>query len=229
MLFETANDRTAASITAARHLHAAASIDVADTDCAALVLSGGSTPLECYRHLARLDLPWPKIAVTLSDERWVAPSDAASNAGMLTRELFTGQASEATFVPLWRDAPSPDDVVKDIAADVAARLPRPYSAVLLGMGNDGHFASLFPDADNLAAGLDPTNRAICQVVRTNASPVPRISLTLTTLLDCREVVLLIFGAEKRAVLEAAAEGDLQVPVAALLHQDRKPVRVIWAP
>ena len=229
MLLEVAANRSEASETAARHLHAAVVNDIAENRRASLVLSGGTTPLECYQHLSSLDTPWQDVAVTLSDERWVPPSDPQSNAGMLTQTLFVDAAAAATFVPLWVDKPAPEDAITDVAAAIDRQLPRPYSAVLLGMGNDGHFASLFPDAENLANGLDLDSQAICLAARTAASPVPRISLTLATLINCRELVLLIFGTEKRAVLDAAAAGESALPIAALLNQESKPVRVIWAP
>ncbi|MEM1262894.1 MAG: 6-phosphogluconolactonase [Pseudomonadota bacterium] len=229
MVLEVATDRLEASETAARHLHAAVVNDIAENHRASLVLSGGSTPLECYRHLGNLEVPWRNVAITLSDERWVPPSDSQSNAGMLAQSLFVNDAANATFVPLWTDKPMPEDALTEIATAIDEQLPRPFSAVLLGMGSDGHFASLFPDAENLANGLDLNTPAICLAARTAASPVPRISLTLATLINCRELVLLIFGTEKRAVLEAAAAGESELPIAALLTQDSKPVRVIWAP
>jgi 6-phosphogluconolactonase len=97
------------------------------------------------------------------------------------------------------------------------------------MGEDGHFASLFPDFEDLEEALDPESRDQCVMVRTAGSPYLRISLTLSALLDSNSIVLLFFGQAKRRVFEAAAAGASNYPVAALLAQDTVPVTVIWAP
>ena len=100
---------------------------------------------------------------------------------------------------------------------------------MLGMGADGHFASLFPDADNLATGLDVDAPVACIPVRTEASPYDRISLTLSALSRSDEVVLLFFGDDKREVYERAKDVGNGYPVSRLLVQKRAPVHVYWAP
>ncbi len=108
-------------------------------------------------------------------------------------------------------------------------MAQPFSASLLGMGEDGHFASLFPDFDGLQKALDPDNKAACTMVQTAGSPHLRISLTLSALLNSLHIVLLIFGEAKRLVFEAAKAGDSKYPIEALLHHSREPLTVIWAP
>ena len=93
------------------------------------------------------------------------------------------------------------------------------------MGNDGHFASLFPDAENLSVGLNLENDASTLSINTSASPHPRLTMTLSRLVHSREIILLIFGEDKREVLEAP--GGL--PIAYLLQQHQCPVTVLWAP
>ena len=105
----------------------------------------------------------------------------------------------------------------------------PFAGALLGMGTDGHFASLFPDAENLDDGLDPEFATLCIPVRTTASPYPRISLTLSALSRSDEIVLLIFGEEKWQVLQDALSSAKTYPVSRLLTQERAPVQVCWAP
>jgi 6-phosphogluconolactonase len=100
---------------------------------------------------------------------------------------------------------------------------------LLGMGEDGHFASLFPDADNLQEGLDVDSPQLCIPVHTAASPHPRASLTLSALSRADEIILLIFGDAKRDVYEAASKSTNGSPVSHLLRQKRAPVHVYWAP
>ena len=97
------------------------------------------------------------------------------------------------------------------------------------MGADGHFASLFPDARNLATGLDLESEKLCLPVKTQASPHMRISLTLAALSRSDSIVLLFFGEDKRAVYEAAQISHDQYPVSRLLLQKRAPVHTFWAP
>ena len=107
---------------------------------ALIALSGGSTPEPVYRQLGKAPLNWNSVTVTLADERFVPPEAADSNAGLLDRSLFAGAADEARFLPLWSAADHPSDAA--LRADQALQtLVRPYDAVVLGMGADGHTAS----------------------------------------------------------------------------------------
>jgi 6-phosphogluconolactonase len=115
-----------------------------------------------------------------------------------------------------------------VLQDLLPALPMPFACALLGMGADGHFASLFPDATNLAAGLDVDGAAWCIPVVTAASEYARISLTLAAILRSKLIVLLFFGDEKREVYARARAKSPGFPVTSLLAQDRTPVRVFWA-
>ncbi len=108
-------------------------------------------------------------------------------------------------------------------------VPFPFACSMLGMGADGHFASLFPDADNLATGLDLESTTLCLPIETQASPYSRVSLTLAALSRSDEIVLLFFGEDKRAVYEDARNCNDQFPVSRLLLQTRAPVHTYWAP
>ncbi|MEM7002946.1 MAG: 6-phosphogluconolactonase [Pseudomonadota bacterium] len=200
-------DRLSASRAAALMLHEALAAKLAQADNAVLVVSGGATPLECFAHLAQAPLPWERIVVSLTDERCVAVDHADSNQGMLKRHLFIGAAARARY-----QAP------QDLEAEQ-------FAAVLLGMGSDGHFASLFADAENLVQGLDLTNTQATLPVSTAASPHQRISMSLARLLNSERVLLLAFGQEKLAVLDNPAD----TPVAHLLQQNSVSVEVLWAP
>ena len=174
---------------------------------ASLALAGGSTPAPVYRRLAQADLDWPKVTVILTDERKVAPDHPDSNARMLRQTLLTGPAAEAAFAPLTEPA-------------VAGLTP--FDGVLLGMGEDGHFASLFPGNRALAAGLSGDALVVDVPAGEPAPPQPRSSLTLKALTGAASPLLLVTGAAKRAVLEAA-DG---LPVAALI--DAVHPRILWA-
>jgi len=184
---------------------------------ATFLASGGRTPEPVYDMLARADLPWDKVRVTLTDERWVDPHSADSNERMVRDRLLIERAAAATFVPLKSAHPTP----KAAASEAERRLGGALLAdvVLLGMGEDGHVASLFPggpvEAEGLVVGVEPAQPAPAQA---------RLSLTMQSLQPRRLSVLLISGEAKRRVLE---EGS-GLPIHALLSRTRAPVRVLWS-
>ncbi len=195
---------------------------------ASLVVSGGTTPARCFEELAAMPLDWHRTHIVLSDERWVPPDDEASNERLVRDALLKGPALPARLMPVF-------SMTKGIAArcdeiDQQIRVgPFPFACVLLGMGEDGHFASLFPDAENLEQGLDVNGEQLCIPVTTEASPHPRVSLTLAALARSDAIVLLMFGDGKREVYEQAKGKASKLPVAHLLKQKKAPVHVYWAP
>ena len=195
---------------------------------ASLVVSGGSTPGPCFAQLSTKPLDWSRVTVVPSDERWVPAEDPASNEGLIRRQLLQDKAAPAQLLPFYREGIEAEEAPLVIEPDLRAA-PRPFSATLLGMGEDGHFASLFPDFPGLPEALDPGGAARCVMVQTGGSPHRRISLTLSALLDSRAIVLLMFGEAKRRVIEAANRGGSSYPVEALLHHARCPLGVMWAP
>lgn len=221
-------DRAEASRTAADLLGGALAARLKQGNGASLVVSGGSTPGECFDLLACRPLDWERVTVLPSDERWVPASSPDSNEALVRRRLLRARAAAGGFLPLYRDGLAPDDAPATVARDIAD-LPPPHAAVMLGMGADGHFASLFPDYDGLDAALDLAGPPGCVAVRTAGSPHVRISLNLPALLSTDTLVLLFFGADKRAVYEAACAGGSGYPVEALLAQSQVPVQVVWAP
>jgi 6-phosphogluconolactonase len=167
---------------------------------------------------------WPKLVVAQVDERWVAPDHPDSNARLIRDNLLQGPAAEAHFLPMKNDAKSA--AAGQPACEAALRaLPLPFDAILLGMGDDGHTASLFPDAHELHEGL--TRDALCLAVTPPAAPHERMSLSLAGLLDSRLIVLQIAGAAKESVYRRALEeGPVEkMPIRAVLRQQRVPVEV----
>jgi len=196
----------------------------------ALVVTGGTSPGAVYDRLSRLDLDWRDVTVTLSDERWVDAASPLSNERLVRDRLLTGPAASARLLPL--KAGGADPTADASAVEPCLRALLPWSAVLLGMGEDGHIASLFPGDPDLPGRLDPDGHGLCVGVPVAglAPFVPRLSLTLRALLTTSLVVLLISGEAKRELLRrVAAEPAFDPPVAAILRQDRTPVRVLWAP
>lgn len=184
---------------------------------ASLVGTGGRSPGAIYDRLAQSGLDWARVNVTLSDERCVAADDAASNQKAVRARLLTGRAAKAHFIPLW---PEPDPAV------LAAL--RPFDAVMLGMGEDGHVASLIPGDPGLEDGLTTPDATRLVPAGLGKPPVPRITLTLSALLDARAIFLLIAGETKRGVVQRALAGE-DLPVGRLIARTTAPIRVLWTP
>jgi 6-phosphogluconolactonase len=197
---------------------------------ASLVVSGGNTPGGMYRRLARHALDWSRLVVTLADERWVSTDDKDSNEHMVRATLLRSGAARARFIGLKNGASGP---VEGAAAAWAAlrEMPRPFDAVLLGMGDDGHTASLFPGSPNLAAALDPLAPPGCVAVQPPVAAHARLSLNLAALLQSRRIFVQIIGAHKwQAYAAACADGPPSaMPIRAILRQDAVPVEVHWCP
>lgn len=193
-----------------------------------LVVSGGTTPRDCFANLSRLPLDWSRVTIVPSDERWVEPHCDSSNEHLIHTRLMLGPASAARLLSFYRPELDVAEAPEVLEAELE-QLPRPFACSLLGMGEDGHFASLFPDFDGLADALNPVSARQCLMVKTAGSPYLRISLSLSALLNTSLIVLLIFGEGKRRVFEAAVQRGTAYPAEALLSQQQVPVRAIWAP
>ena len=224
-LFDT---REQASTAAAERIAAALSRRLEQQKGASLVVSGGTTPVGCFAALSQTDLDWRRVGVLPSDDRWVPADHADSNEKLIRETLLVDKASDAELLPFYAADVTVEKQAALLDEDIRF-VPFPFACSLLGMGADGHFASLFPDADNLEAGLDLESATLCVPIRTAASPHARISLTLAALSRSDEIILLFFGDEKRAVYERAKDGDDQYPVTRLLRQKRAPVHLYWAP
>jgi 6-phosphogluconolactonase len=203
---------------------------IAARGLASLVVSGGKSPVKLFELLRAETLDWSRVCIALADERWVDPADPGSNERLVRDVLLQGSAAAARFQGLKNGAPTPDMGAVS-AWETFARVPRPFDAVVLGMGDDGHTASLFPGSPNLPSALNPFAAAGCVGMRAPVAPQPRLSLNLSALLDSRRMVILITGAAKwRTYLAASAAGpELDMPVRAVLRQTRVPVEVMWSP
>lgn len=195
---------------------------------ASMIVSGGTAPRPLFRALRLLPVPWYLVTIVPSDERWVPVDDNDSNEGMIRRELLSGEPGFAHFVSLYRRDSGAPESLPALRASLA-EVRRPFDAVVLGMGADGHTASLFPDSPDICQAL--RSDAECVVQKIPGLPHSRVSLTMRSLLDAHEINLLFFGAAKRAVYEESLRpGPIEeYPVRALVQQDRVPVNVYWAP
>jgi 6-phosphogluconolactonase len=195
---------------------------------ASLVVSGGRSPALMFAHLARHALDWPRVQITLADERWVGSDDPASNEALLRATLLRGAAAQAHLVGLKNAAATPAAGAAEAWAAIGA-MPRPFDVLVLGMGDDGHTASLFPSSAGLAAALEESAPPGCLEMRAPTAPHARLSLNLAALLDSRRICIQIRGAQKWQVYQRArgAGAVAELPIRAILRQPRVPVDVYW--
>jgi 6-phosphogluconolactonase len=199
---------------------------------ALLALAGGRTPMPIYRQLATRAIDWSKVVVMPTDERCVPHDHPACN----LREMRTAFAAAAgvRFEPLTTADGEPEPSQRQ-AREMLTRHPQPFDAVVLGMGNDAHTASLFPGAANLAPALDSGNAIdACRMdpdPLPAEAPFPRITLTVARLLRARSLHLVITGEGKHEVLRRAqaSHDPLRHPIAALLHAPEAMVHIHWSP
>jgi 6-phosphogluconolactonase len=197
--------------------------DLATTGRAGLAVSGGRSPVPLFDALSAAALPWNDVHISLVDERYVAPDHPDSNELLVRTHLLKGKASAAAFTGLVREG---EDIGKAVArANLSAG---EITLAILGMGGDGHTASLFPGAPQLEQALDTgrTDRYI-QVSPPNA-PHERISMTLAALLQARHIMLAITGAEKRDIYRQASQKTTPaMPVSYVIAQTGVPLDVYW--
>jgi len=203
---------------------------ITDNGQASLAVSGGSTPVELFKQLSGLDIPWQDVVITLVDERWVEPADNDSNEHLVRTHLLKNRAADATFVGMKNEAATAGAGEKECEQrlhDIA----RPFDVLILGMGGDGHTASLFPGAEKLAAATDMNSGRTCMGIAPVTAPHERMTLTLPAILDSRQIILHITGEGKKQVLDKAMQDGptRDMPIRFILRQQTTPVTVYWAP
>ncbi len=192
---------------------------------ACLAVSGGHSPIALFEALSQEDIAWAGVHVRLVDERFVPPASADSNEHLVRAHLLQGRARAAEFTGLVSDSANIERSVQQANLDVR----RPDLAIL-GMGDDGHTASLFPRARQLAEGLDRHRSSRYLHVTPPTAPHERISMTLPALLGARQLILTISGAQKRTIFETARRAaNPDYPVSYVLNQDITPIDVYWHP
>lgn len=197
---------------------------------ASLAVSGGSTPGLFFDALSTRDLDWEKVDVTLVDERFVPPDHPRSNHALVAARLLQNRAAKARFVPLYHPA-ADAEAAAHLAAAATDQLSKPFDVVILGMGNDGHTASFFPGGNHLQAAIDARQTQPVLTMEAEGAGETRLTFTLSRLSHARLLALHIEGAEKRSVLEKAADGrdEAEMPVRAMLRRAGTEIEIYWAP
>lgn len=200
---------------------------------AVLSVSGGKSPVALFEALRVIDIDWSCVRVTLVDERCVPSSHPDSNALLVKTHLLQDLAAKAQLIGMVPSASEPLDTPEALADAARTALTAAGTAdvLVLGMGTDGHTASLFPDAPNLADALDVHNTQSCVAIElTNPpanAPYARITQTLAQILSARHIVLPLSGADKLHTLQHAwPHATPQLPISFVLQQSQTPV-ALW--
>ncbi|MCJ7602204.1 MAG: 6-phosphogluconolactonase [Desulfobulbaceae bacterium] len=233
--FQGFQDNDGLAVDLARYIASLLQGAMAKRGSASLVVSGGSTPVPFFQALSLANIPWAKVIVTLADERWVDPSDNDSNERLVRRHLLQNRAASAKFWGLKTEDASAQEGEMNCEKRILS-IPRPFDVLVLGMGDDGHTASLFPGAADLPRATDMNCGRLCMAIRPLSANHDRMTITLPALIDCRKIILHITGKEKLKVFEKAlaaaplSEDVLnKMPVRYVLARAKSPVTVYWAP
>ncbi len=200
---------------------------------ATFMVSGGSSPAPIYKRLSEADLDWKNVYIGLVDERWVDIEHDKSNEAFISETLLKNNAADAHLVGMKNAAASAAEGLSE-CEQAYQHLAQPFDVTILGMGPDGHTASLFPHASGLTGSLETND--LCAVINANESAVTgsftqRMTLSLQGILQTRHLMLLISGEEKLSTYRNALAGTdvAEMPVRAVLQQEQVTVSVYWAP
>ena len=196
---------SALDIELAEKVAALLAADIQARGKASLVVSGGRTPMGFFHLLSQQLLDWSSVTVTLADERWVDADHQDSNEKLVRENLLINEAHQAQFISLKSAAENAVDAESECEQALASA--GQFTVVILGMGDDGHTASLFPGTEALALGLDMNSGRTAIAVTPTAAPHQRMSMTLPRLLNAGQVIIHISGSSKQDVLLAAQNGD----------------------
>lgn len=174
---------------------------------ATLIIPGGNTPRHYLPALAQHPLPWERITITLSDERWVDTDDLQSNENLARQHLLAHLSTTVTFVGLKTRHTDPFAALDDIHQRLS-HIPLPPNLTVLGLGEDGHIASLFP-------GLQPETATSRHCIATTPPIAPslRVSLSLDLLASSEHIALVVTGENKRRLIDRLDEKpDTSLPI-----------------
>ncbi|XQW86802.1 6-phosphogluconolactonase [Thalassotalea piscium] len=195
---------------------------------ASIAVSGGSTPKGFFNALSKKDLPWSDITITLADERWVDMDSADSNTRLVHEHLLQNKAVSAKFFHLKQGEQLSQETLADLNLAAKSTL-LPLDVLILGMGEDGHTASLFPCSDQIDECLAKSTSPLLRV-QPKTAPHERITFSFIYLKQSKNTFLHISGLNKKAVLEKAIAGTdyREMPIRAFIQDPDINTQVYWA-
>ncbi len=198
-----------------------------ETGRASLLVSGGNTPKSLFAVLNTKPIDWSKVDIALVDDRWVGLDDSASNEAMVRSVLLQNNAAKANFIGMKTAHENAFDAVESVKHNLIA-LKQPFDVVILGMGEDGHTASIFPCSEQLDEGL--TTSELLLATEPQTAPHQRMTFSKSALFNAKQFYLHLVGSNKEIVLnKVAAEPDeRKAPISAFLNQSKVPMRIMFA-
>lgn len=196
---------------------------------ASIAVSGGTTPKGFFTALSNKAIDWKKVTITLVDERWVDKSSADSNTRLVQESLLINKAIKANFFNL-KQGDNLSDEVLFMLNFTASHTLLPLDVIILGMGEDGHTASLFPCSDQIAQGLDVNNDNSLMKVEPKTAPHQRITFSFAALKDSKHIFLHLCGDNKKQVLNKAlsTQDSIKMPINAFLQNEAIDTQIYWA-
>lgn len=203
----------------AKHLALAVSQDLVSglqqKDIVTLCVPGGSTPALFLNYLSQASLDWSRVQIVLNDERWVSLNDSLSNEAMLRSTLLQNEAVDAQIVSLFDHNLPIDQAVRKFNQRITAVLP--LDVCVLGMGEDGHTASLFPAMEHLAEALDLNQPPVLVIAQVPHKTEQRVSFNLSALLSAQHHYVLIKSETKQNIIKEASQAKSEhLPISHLL-------------
>ena len=189
-------------------------VGIEETGHASLVVSGGKSLISIFNGLSESDLEWEKVSITLVDNRMLPKESLDNNENLIKTKFLIKKAKKAKFIPLHE------------SSMVMFQKLLPFNLVLLGMGEDGHFASIFPDMVGDKRFVDsnqPPN--IFKVSKRGIPCVPRITMNLSLIINSKNIILVVSNEKKRDIL-IEAKANESYPLYWLINQDKTPVEIV---
>jgi len=192
---------------------------------ASLFVSGGNTPKELFINLSKKDILWEKITIGLVDERWVENTNKDSNEYLVKTTLLQNYASKAKFIGMYQE--NKNIYESELIVSKKYKKLSPFDIVILGMGNDSHTASLFPNNKKLKEAFNLENKNLCISIVPDTAPYERMSLTLNAILSAKNIILHIEGEKKLKVYKDAlkSEDSFETPISAVLNNKKTNLEV----
>ncbi len=194
---------------------------------ASMAVSGGGTPTPLFKEFSLLSIDWAKVDLTLVDDRWVDAKNSDSNELLVRTHLIKNKATKVNFIPLKNDSKTAKEGQK-ISEEMLKNITLPFDVVVLGMGSDGHTASLFPCSDELPDAMDLNNLNYLISTSPKTAPYQRLSLTARVIIDAKNVFLHLNGSSKLHTLESAMEykDSSRMPIYTFLENG---LSIYWSP